>query len=155
MSRIEGGEALAAAQLEIAALARRHLLIRATSLDSLPRTPAFLDALVAIAKRHPQSRIRILYSTLAGALETGHPLIGLARRLSSSLFLRQCDERDAAGRDQWWLADRFALLTLPEETRAAGVLDTNAKAQGPRHQEAFEECWERGREDVSLRDIFI
>lgn len=155
MSRIEGSDALNTAKLEVAAVARRELLIRVASLDMLPRSQSFLEALVNLAKVLPQSRTRVLYNSLDAALETGHPLIGLRRRLSSSFFLQQCDERDATSRVQWWLADRFTLLHIPDETRPIGMLDTDAKAQGPRHQEEFEDAWQRSHEDPQLRDIFI
>lgn len=155
MSLINGASALADAQLAITVAAKRELAIRVQQLDYLPENTAFTDALLQLVKRYPQSRIRILYSELGLALENGHGIIGLRRRLPSSIFLRQCDERDANDSRQWWLGDRFALLLQADASRPQANLDTFAKAAGPQYLDLFEDAWQRSREDVRLREIFL
>lgn len=155
MSLINGASALADAQLVIVVDAKRELAIRVQNLDTLPTTSAFIDALVQLVKRYPQSRIRILYSELGLALENGHAVIALRRRLPSSVFLRQCDERDTKDSRQWWLGDRFGLLLQADANRPQANLDSFAKALGPQYDDIFEDAWQRAREDLRLREIFI
>lgn len=155
MSLVTGASELAQAQLAIVAEARRELAIRVQQLDHLPSTQELTDALLQLVKRYAQSRIRILYSDLGLALENGHGIIALRRRLPSSLLLRQCDERDASDSRQWWLGDRFALLLQPDASRPQANLDLFAKSLGPSHLDAFDDAWQRSREDVRLREIFL
>ena len=155
MSLVTGADELAQAHLAIVSDAQRELAIRVQRLDSLPVSQEFSAALLQLVKRYAQSRVRILYSDLGLALENGHSIIALRRRLPSSLLLRQCDERDASDSRQWWLADRFALLLQADVKRPQANLDLFAKSLGPRHFDAFEDAWQRSREDVRLREIFL
>lgn len=155
MSRISGIEAVAKAQLELLADSRRELAIRADNLSNLPHSDELADALVRLIKGYKQSRVRVLYNQLGDALDNGHLLIQLRRRLPSYVALRQADERDQGSKAQWWLGDRFQLLTLDDETKPQALLDLFAKAQGPAHLEQFEREWNSASEDPHVREVLI
>lgn len=155
MSHADKTESLGNMQLALIALAKRELAIRVTRLDSLPETDAFQTALLNLIKRYPRSRIRVLYSELGSALESGHLVVGLTRRLSSSIFLRQAADWDITNNAQWWLADRFGLLTQQDESKPQASLDEFAKTAGPKHHNEFEMAWNRGTSDPHLRELFV
>jgi hypothetical protein len=155
MTQVRGMQALVDAQLALVESCHRELAIRANQLPSLPQSTDFIDALMRLVKNYRSSRIRVLYNDPGEALEQGHLLILLRRRLTSHVFLRQCDECDTGSNNQWWVGDRFALLTQADEAKPLANLDLFAKAQGPAHLETFEEAWQRGKEDPRLKEIFI
>lgn len=155
MSGIDSKETLLEAQLKVIAESQRDLTIRASSLVSLPQSDDIYSALLGLIKGYKNARIRVLYDSLDNALERQHLFIQLRRRTASFVFLRQASEFDRGKKEQIWLGDRYAYLHQPDESKPTATLDLFAKSKGPNFFDNFNEAWERGKEDVSLREVLI
>ncbi len=157
MKRISGAEPLLAGKKAVIEASRRELAVFLADLSQFPQDTEVKSALLALIRHYPKSRVRVLYNDLGNALEDGHLLIGLRRRLPTHVALRQCDDRDAADHalKQWWLGDRFHLFHQPDIRRPTAMLDHFAKSAGPQFLTLFDAIWLRASEDSCVREVFL
>lgn len=155
MNPISSKQALDTAQINVIANSRRSLAIRTPSLALLPQSDELYSTLITLIKGYKNCRIRVLYDALDNALEQQHLFIQLRRKTATFVQLRQASEFDRGQKEQVWLGDRHVFLHQPDTTRPTATLDLFAKSKGPNFLERFNAAWERGKEDVSLREVLI
>jgi hypothetical protein len=149
-------EPAATLALALAASARRRLAILSPALDpALFDAPALAEALTALCRRSRDAQIRLLVADGRGLAARGHRLLNLARRLPSSLALRQLEEHPAWPGDSLLVRDRDGLLALPAESRDRGSYDPGDRPGAASALERFEELWRQGRELEDFRALHL
>lgn len=146
-----------------------QLLLRQTRRELFILTPdfeperynetAFADALSSFARRSRFSDARILVGDPAIAIRWGHKVVNLARRLPSSLRIRQLNEQDFNSeqeqREAWIVADGIGLLRRDGPEGFKGMLASKSIPHAQRASQRFMDMWERSREIVDFRNLDI
>lgn len=143
---------------EVLAGARRSVRIFSADLDTrLLNRERVSELLVRLARHNPAARIRILINDPATALEQGHRLIYLARRLPSFVTIRVASAQ--AGVDDpesWLLADDTTLLWRPDFRQLRhGLLHRHDRQRSGALMRLFDERWQQARQDNALRQLHL
>ena len=153
---LEGEGALADAIVELAAHARREVLIYSQDLD--PRyfdRPELLEALSRFARRHGNARVGVLVHDTRRMIRDGHGLLELARRLSSSMAIRivhpEMQDRD----DTFVLADRTGMVGIPRSSAPAGFTNLNDAPLTRQYANLWNRLNDRSVTDPNLRQMSI
>jgi predicted GNAT family N-acyltransferase len=157
--RLAAGTAAECAQARLQVLqdARHRLSVRVPMLTS----DAFADAeqlaeLRRIATSGRSAQIRVLLHDPQAALQTDHPLIGLAQRLSSAFQIRvPVDDVDLGWPSASLLNDVGGYLFLPAAERPSGRAARDDRASAAPLQQQFDEVWERSERAAVLQRLDI
>src|SRR5690625_1352232 len=156
VERIEGIEPIRTAAAELAAAARREILILSTDLQAhLYDQDDFLESLRQLAISTQHARIRILVSDLDPAIKHGHRLIELARQLSTFIKIRRLHSDDAALAETFLLVDQAALLHQSPPFGLMAMRYSRARFEGRQRALQFETLWERAELDPNLRRLWL
>ena len=111
-----------------------------------------LELLTALARRGPQTRIRLLIaSDQPGSFES-HRLIGLAQRLTTSMSLRVLRHHPEWQQETIILSDRnYGMLLMPSRKQSR-ILDNPVLAE--RWAATFDRLWQAGKESQELRQFY-
>ncbi len=117
----------------------------------------FERSIFNLARKHPNTRVRILVQDSRQAAQNGHCLIRLAQNLSSSIFIHNPSPEYKDEQCAFMVADKLGLLY---RVRTA---DRNYKASvnfmSPRRAgklcDFFNEVWERSTPDMQTRRIYM
>lgn len=114
-----------------------------------------IQSLSALATKNRKTLIRILLKDSTRAIKTGHRLIELSRRLTSSIILHRMpsniENRDAA----YFIADDCGYCHKPMGTLYQGQFDYHDKIKVRDLGRSFESAWELSRPDPEMRSLFI
>jgi len=114
-----------------------------------------IRSLSALATRSPQTRIRVLVKDSAQAVKSGHRLIELSRRFTSSIHLHKTpvdtDNIDSA----FIIVDNAAYLYKQVGSLFRGQFNFNDKLKARELTKHFDEAWERSQPDLEMRRLFI
>lgn len=147
---------IAETSAHMAAQARRELLIHDHALASALYDQApFLQAVKQLALTRPGMCVRVLLSDPRVAAQGGHQLIELARRLSSRIAIQRLADEDQDWRDAWLIVDATGYVRRRLADGMDAIADYNDSATARRRRLEFEECWDRSRVDIELRQLFI
>jgi hypothetical protein len=145
-----------AGSLALVRQARHSLRIISRELDGpLYANAPFVDAVSAIARRGRDSTARILITNSDLIIHQGHLLIELARRLSSTIQIRQLGEQDRDFNQAFLVADGTGVLHRPQSELYDGTLNFNDPGQAKVLLERFEELWEQSAPDPELRRLHV
>ncbi len=117
----------------------------------------FEQSIFNLARRHPNTLIRILARDTKRAVQSGHCLIRLAQSLTSSVMIHNPsrDHRDIL--INFMVVDRIGLLYRPASTRKNYNATFNFKA--PRRAteiaDLFNEMWQQSTPDTQIRRIYV
>ncbi|WP_295394288.1 hypothetical protein [uncultured Thiodictyon sp.] len=149
-------DSIRAAGVELAAGARHELLIFSPDLEpDLYDRQDFLAAVRQLALARPWHPVRILVGEPQRAVNGGHRLIELSRRLSSRIAIRRVAEdfRDRA--DAFLIADGNGYCLRRRAERPEAVLECQAPGPARRLRAEFEQIWEHSDEDTELRRLYL
>ena len=130
----------------------RHVDILSPQLE-----PLLLDddevmtALVRLARRGHNTRIRVLLAELRPVLESGHRLLALGRRLSTAVTVRVLSEHSEWNGETAAICDRREGLLLNLSEHRFRPLDT--APDGMREAERFDRLWLAGETSPELRQL--
>ena len=110
-----------------------------------------------LARKHPNTRIRILVQDTRKATQNGHCLIRLAQNLTSSVFIHKLSPEYKDEQCAFLVVDKLGLL------HRVSAVDKNYKASvnfmSPRRAKElcdfFNEAWEHSTPDVQTRRVYI
>lgn len=140
--------------LALAGSARRHLDILSPALDSQVFDSADLvSAISALARRSRDARVRILVSDAEAVTSRGHRLLNLARRLPSSVHLRQLREHPDWRGHSCVIRDRDGVLFVTAEDQDNGYFRAGDRPAGGRESDAFGELWRHAIEHPGFRNL--
>lgn len=153
---LEGEHALADAIVELAAHARREILILSQDLD--PRyfdRPELLEVLSRFARRHGNASVHVLVHDTRRMIRDGHGLLELGRRLSSSFGIRIVHPEMRDREDTFVLADRTGMVGMPRSTTPAGFLNLNDSPLTRQYANLWNRLNDRSLTDPNLRQMSI
>ena len=142
--------------LDMAMQATRELLILGPTLDpSLYDHPPFAQAVQRLALARPNPSVRILLCDPRVAIQNGHRLIELARRLTSRIAILRIAEEDRDRTEAFLVADALGYVHRRQADRMEATANYNDALEARRLRLEFEQLWERGSTDPELRRLFI
>ena len=117
----------------------------------------FEQSIFNLARRHPNTRIRILVQDTRKAVQNGHCLIRLAQNLTSSVFIHNPSDEHKNEQCTFVVVDKLGLLYRARTT------DKNYKAsinfmspqRAGKLSDFFDEVWEHSTPDVQTRRLYI
>ncbi len=141
------------ALFQILATARRTVEIFSPLLDhALFGDPRCIELISAFARRAPQALARILIVDSGLVVARGHPLLELARRLSSKIrMLKVPDNWPMDARRSFAVADGRAIWWLPDHDAPIGWAEARNPVQAQRVLLEFDKLFERAVDEPGLR----
>lgn len=142
--------------LELARQCRRCLRLLSLHLEArwFDRRE-WAQALSALARRHRNTEIRLLIADSRPLVGTHHALLGLTRRLPSSVLLRRTRIEPHELRDLFVIADERGLLRWPAREPERAWADFNNRPAAEDAAARFDGLWYRSVDDPELRDLHI
>lgn len=136
--------------------ARRTVDIHSPDLDHVLFAHApCVNALSAFARLGGPARLRILIEDSSRIVARGHPLIALARRLSSKISALRIPEDLRQGRHTYVVADERGVWLQPDSTVYTGWANPNDPVEGMRLTDNFNYLFDRSVADPELRQLSL
>ncbi len=155
---IETAEENREAALELARQANYHINIFTQDLDSaVYDNHEFEQHLAHLARKHPNTMIRILVRDSTNAVKTGHRLIRLAQNMSSSVFIKKIAADYQDEQSSFMVADGLGLLhrVSGDQYRYAATVNFMSPLQAKKLNESFDEMWEQSEVDPQVRRLYM
>jgi hypothetical protein len=115
----------------------------------------FLDALNALCHRNRKARIRILVQDPTDAVRRSPRVVELARRLSSSIEIRQPHHDYRHYNEAFLVADGCGLIHRKFADRYEGAANFYAPIQAQRKLDFFTEVWDRSQVHPEFRRLHL
>jgi hypothetical protein len=117
----------------------------------------FEESIFSLAKRHPNTQIRILAQDTKRAVQNGHCLIRLAQSLTSSVMIHNPSREHADQRINFMIADRVGLLYRAASTQRNYCATFNFKSPQRALELAdfFNNIWQHSTPDAQTRRIYV
>ena len=110
-----------------------------------------------LAKRHPNTRVRILTQDSQVAVRNGHRLIKLAQNLTSSIFINTPSREFRDERCAFLVVDKLGVLYRVSASNRNYKASINFMS--PQHAgrltDFFNEAWEHSTPDIQTRRIYM
>lgn len=140
-----------AAACRLTEQAQRNLYVVSRFLDKrLFDDSPFLDAVSALARRNPNSRVHILIRDSEPIIKHGHRLVQLSQRLSSSIFIRKLHRQFAQYNEAFVLADTHGVLYRQQANLFEGVVNFSDPMLVRDLKRQFMQMWEPSEPDMEL-----
>lgn len=134
----------------------RQISVLSKNLDpSIYGQSQFLDLLSKLARSGSQVEIKFLVKDFKPAIESGHPLIKLAQRLSSKIQLKKLTQEPENNDMGFIICDLRGLLYQNDETVYQGFANYNAAPEIKSLREEFHYLWERAEIEKELQLLHI
>lgn len=114
-----------------------------------------IDALAGLASRNRQARIWILVQNGRSAIQHGHRLIELARRLNTFIQFRRPGPDDRGFPATFLLADDSGYIYRSNASRFEGTANLHDPGKLTGWRKYFMEVWERGEPDPELKRLHL
>lgn len=153
---IDTSEDNRAAVLQLVSQGGRNLDIFSRDLE--PRiydTPEFTDAVRTLAIKTRDMRVRILVIDPDFIIKHGHRLIELARRLTSHMEIRKVHEDYCNNPEAYLIVDNRGLLHRKNATRYEAVVNFNNPMRATELYHQFTEMWERSKQYMDFKRLYI
>jgi len=139
-----------------AAQARRTLFLHTADLESrvFDQSP-FLDAVSEMVRNHAHAHFWVLVQDARTAIQSGHRLVELSRRLGSSIQLRKPHKDYCGISETFLLADDTGYLHRPLASRYEGTANFNDRGRTLELKKYFLEVWERSEPDMETRRLYL
>ena len=142
--------------VQLAATADRHLRVFSPALDhEVFDGTAMFSALAGVARRSRLSEVRILVTDTRPLVKRGHRLVTLARRLPTSVMVRQIQDYPDLAAETYVLRDDDGILYAPADAEREGFYEPGSRASTRKFIDRFDLLWERARPDPELRILGI
>ena len=117
----------------------------------------FERSIFNLARKHPNTRIRILVQDSRKAAQNGHCLIRLSQNLTSSVFIRNPPREFKDEQCAFMVVDKLGLLyrvTTSNKNYNASVNFMSPRRAG-KLNDFFDEVWEQSTPDIQTRRIYM
>jgi predicted GNAT family N-acyltransferase len=156
VSAVHYPQPFAAAAVALCQGARRELRIQSPQLDHrVFDRPELVDAISALARSGAQACVQILISDPRPLVQRGHRLLELARRLPSTVLIRQLSEHPQWNDETVVIRDRNGVLYKPGGSDHEGFFEPDSPASTRKHLELFDELWRQASADPDLRSLTL
>jgi hypothetical protein len=136
----------------LAEQARRGLMLLTLDLEpAIFDQQPFLNAISQLARQRPDAWFRILILDSRRALQTGHRLIELSRKLSANIQFK-CPPPEYQNTGKTFLiCDSAGYFYRPVASRYEGTANFNNPGEVARLEKYFMELWDRSEPDSEMR----
>jgi len=114
-----------------------------------------IRSLSLLTTRSPQTKIKVLVKDSSSTIKSGHRLIELSRRFTSSIHIHktpvETDNIDCG----YIIIDQTAYLYKHAGCLFKGQFNFNDKLKSRELAKQFDEAWERSQADPEMRRLFI
>lgn len=156
LERFDQPEMARAHALAMLQQAQRSLCIYSADLDPwLYHHSSIQEACTRFLLTSPKNRLRILVKDISRAVKQGHRLLGLSRRLSSNLHIRQLHPDYPCEEVAFLLADDRGLLLRPEPEQFAGYALYQDPARVRLRQAQFDQAWQTSITAPDVRSFLL
>src|SRR3972149_5479078 len=132
--------------------ATREIVIFAPRLDGAYfNTSRFARALASFAARHRQNLARIVIEDAEQAIRDNDQLVGLCRRLSDFIHIRQVAEEHLGIREMFVVVDHRGYLHQQDTAKPDCVIHPRDRHEAVLLTRRFNELWDRSEPVVALR----
>lgn len=114
-----------------------------------------LSALSNLARSSRQTRVRILISDKRALVSRGHRLLGLYRRLPSSVQLQLIADHPDWNGETFVVRDHSGVLYKPAGSEHHAFLEPESRASAARYLGLFDDLWRFSAEDQDLRVLSV
>jgi hypothetical protein len=117
----------------------------------------FGSSVFKLAKKHPDTKVRILTQDSRKAVQNGHRLIKLAQSLTSSVFIHTPSRDYKDEKSAFLLVDQLGVLfrvNAGDRNYRASV-SYNSPQRAGQLTDFFNEAWEHSTPDIQTRRIFV
>lgn len=104
---------------------------------------------------HPRNRLRILVCDTGRAVQEGHRLLALARRLTSKLHMRKVNPEYPREDGAFIVVDNRSLLVRPKADQQAGYALYNDPGKARHQLSLFDQAWDHSISDPDLRSFLL
>ncbi len=115
----------------------------------------FCEALSAFARSSRYTQTKILIANPQLAIEDGHRVIKLMRRISSLIEIKQLHEHDIEHSQAMMIVDNIGLLRCTNRDPWQGSLLPKGTPYAQQMRDYFVECWERADDIKDFRELKI
>jgi hypothetical protein len=115
----------------------------------------FLEALNALCHRNRRARVRMLVHDPVDAVRRSPRVVELARRLSSSIEIRQPHQDYRHYNEAFLVADGCGLIHRQFADRYEGTANFYAPIEAQRKLDFFTEVWERSQVNPEVRRLHL
>jgi hypothetical protein len=118
---------------------------------------AFEQSVFNLAKKHPNTKIRILAQDTGKAIRNGHRLIRLAQSITSSVFINNPSREYKDEQCAFLVVDKLGLLyraTANNRNYSASINFMSPQRAG-KLTDFFNEVWEHSTPDIQTRRIYM
>jgi hypothetical protein len=135
---------------------RRDAVMFSRQLDgALYDTSEFSAVVSHCVSRQPRFRFRILLQQIDPLIKSGHRLIELSRRLSSSIEFRRVHEDYTYYNQAFMVFDERGIIKRRYADRYEGIASFNAPLEARELVNFFDEVWSRSEPDPNLRRLHL
>ncbi len=134
----------------------RQIYVLSKNLDSnIYGQSQFLDLLSRLARSGSQVEIKFLVKDFKPAIQSGHPLIKLAQRLSSKIQLKKLTHTPENNDMGFMVSDLRSLLYQNDERVYQGFANYNAAAEIKKLRDEFQYLWAHAEVEKELQLLHI
>jgi hypothetical protein len=156
MERFATPELARAHCLALLQQARRSLCLYSQELEPwLFNHSSVEQACSDFLRAHPRNQLRILLRDSSRAVQDGHRLLQLNKRISSNFQIRKLHPDYPVEELSFLLADRSGLYVLPQPSHADGYALYQDDARNRQRQELFDRAWDSSISDSNLRSFLL
>ena len=155
---IDSAEENRNAAISLAKQANYSLNIFTQDFDSLLYDNHDFEMHVAhLARKHPNTQIRILVQDSLPAVKKGHRLIQLAQNMSSSIFIRKPAKEYHDEKSSFLVADGLGLLyrIFGDQRNYDASVNFMSPIRAKKLNEFFNEVWEHSEADSQVRRLYM
>jgi len=146
------------AAIALAKQARHSIDIFTQDMDTaLYNNEELEKSIFNLAKRHPNTKIRILAQDTSMAVRNGHRLIKLTQHLTSSVFINNPSREYKDEQCAFLVADKIGLLyrTTASHRNYKASINFMAPQHAGKLTDFFNEAWEHSIPDIQTRRIYM
>ncbi|MEE9342534.1 MAG: hypothetical protein V3V12_02745 [Gammaproteobacteria bacterium] len=115
----------------------------------------FLESIRLACVHNRQMQIRMLVQQSQRAVTLGHRFIELARKMSSSIEIRQVHDDYQQYNQAFLISDQVGLIKKPFADRFEAIANFNTPVIAARQREFFTEVWGKSTPDPDMRRLHI
>ena len=116
----------------------------------------FVETLSQLARRSPNSAVRILLRDSQPLQGISHGLVNLSQRISSRVTIRTLAEQPQNPDKAYLISDRKRLVYFNDESTLVGFANYSAAAEAMHELDEFDNLWERhSSADPNLARLYI
>ena len=140
----------------LAMQAQRELLLHTEAMEpEIFDQQAFLDAVSSLVRKHQNAHVWILVEDGHKAVQHGHRLIELSRRLGTNIQIRRPPVQYRNYGKTFLLCDGVGYLYRPLARRYEGVANFNDPGQTTVLKKYFIEVWEQSQAEGEMRRLHL